>query len=101
MGFAIEFGCGKVGWDYYRFEMWLVVAWWVGERSFCSQCVKRSPIEKPENKGFYCSFFYRERQKIHISRCGVIIWSPGRETETQTDPGRVERQNSIAFDLVL
>ena len=100
-GFAVGFGCGKVIWCYYRFEMWLVVVWWVCERSFFSQCVKRSPIEKPENKGFYCSFFYRERQKIHISRYGVIIWAPGRETATQTEPGRGGRQNSIASDPVL
>lgn len=43
--------------------MWLVVIWWVGERSFCSQCVKRSPIEKPENNGFYCGFFLRGTPK--------------------------------------
>ena len=100
-GFAVEFGCGKVGLDYYRFEMWLVVVWWVCERSFCSQCVKRSPIEKPENNGFYYGFLYGERQKIHIYRYCVIIWAPGRETATQTEPGREERKNSIDFHSVI
>lgn len=42
---------------YYMFEMWLVVIWLADECSFCSQCLKRSPIDLPLAKGFSYGFF--------------------------------------------
>ena len=78
------FVCGKVLWksgNLVGFCCWIwlwksglgllqvwdeLVVWLVDECLFCSQCVKRSPIEKPENNGFYYGFFYPHNAKKSI-----------------------------------
>lgn len=97
LGFAVGFGCGKVIWCYYRFEMWLVVVWWVGERSFCSQCVKRSPIDLPLAKGFSYGFFYPHNAKKSIS--SGMWYNTIVERERQRERAtRTKSKKSIAFN---
>ena len=83
--------------------MWLVVVWRVGERSFCSQCVKRSPIEKPENKGFYCSFFSRGTPKNPYFP--VLCYNMGTGEENgnanRTGTGRREKFNRLWSGVII